>query len=144
MNDWSNITSQLWLGQSARTAAAVASVDRMVTKRADAALESFRDEVEAADATYAGKPCGFGTAGAPCGAPSNWVVAHCCDRAHLTMTPACELHGQAQERLDASGYEATCPTCRRSCAAGFIVPGWREAAAAEAAAAAAADNEESP
>ena len=106
----------------------------MVTKRAIAALESFRDDVEAAEATYAGKPCGFDAAGKPCGSPSNWLVAHCCDRAHLTMTPACEMHGQAQERLDMSGYEASCPTCGRSCAAGFIVPGWREAAAAEAAA----------
>ena len=114
---------------------AVASVVRMVTKRAEAALESFREEVEAAEATHAGKPCGFDAAGKPCGSPSTWLIAHCCDRSHLTLTPACETHGQAQESLDLAGYEATCPTCRRSCAAGFIVPGWREAAAAEAAAA---------
>jgi hypothetical protein len=113
----------------------------MVTKRAVEALESFRDEVEAAEATYAGKPCAFDAGGKPCGSPSNWLVAHCCDRAHLTLTPVCETHGQAQERLDISGYEASCPKCGRSCAAGFIVPGWREAAAAEAAAAAAADGE---
>jgi hypothetical protein len=104
----------------------------MVTKRAVDALESFRDEVEAAEATHAGKRCGFGTAGNPCRSPSKWVVAHCCDRGHLTMTPACETHGQAQDRLEASGYEASCPTCRRSCATGFIVPGWRERQAAEA------------
>jgi hypothetical protein len=110
----------------------------MATKRAIAALETFRDEVEAAEETHAGKPCGFGPAGNLCGSPSNWLVAHACDRAHLTMTPACEVHGQAQERLDMSGYEASCPQCGRSCAAGFIVPGWREAAAAEAEAEAAA------